>query len=217
MNKKAVGIFIILFGLLMISFIVYILFFSNLKAEFPVNTVNIQPEQGNENVAAKIIEGKKIKVNLNAFSPNEAIIEEDGVIIEGDIQNSPKKNLMRIASSFAERLGSYSNQSNFNNIKDLDVFMSKKMQKWANDYIVQKNKENIMSEVYYGIITQSTDAQVEDIDEDAGTASVLVKTRRREFLGSKENASDVFAQNIIVDYIKESGIWKVNEATWQVR
>src|SRR3989339_235707 len=134
MNKKAVGIFIILFGLLMISFIVYILFFSNLKAEFPVNTVNIQPEQGNENVAAKIIEGKKIKVNLNAFSPNEAIIEEDGVIIEGDIQNSPKKNLMRIAS-----------------------------------------------------------------------------------LGSKENASDVFAQNIIVDYIKESGIWKVNEATWQVR
>lgn len=215
MNRKTIGILILLLGLLIISFLIYVMFFSGM-AEPLVNKESSQQKSTEQTVKQPVI-SNKIKVNLEAFSQND-VPKEDGNGENASIsQSDPKKNLIRIASSFTERFGSYSNHSNFHNIKDLNVFMSREMNDWAQNYIFEKNKEGMVSDIYYGIVTKAISAEIIVFDEAAGKASVSVMTRRMESVGSMDNNSDVFEQKMIIDYIKEVDIWKINKATWQER
>lgn len=125
-----------------------------------------------------------------------------------------KDDLLRLASSFAERYGSYSNQSNFANISDLKLFMTKRMQVWANDYVAGQQALDSDTSIYYGITTKSVAEEIRDYDDDEGAASILVKTRRREASGTTSNTSQVFDQNILINFVKEQGSWKVDSANW---
>ena len=65
MNKKIFGIFIILLGLLVISFIVYIIFFSSIAVPLPTElpTITTQPEIKPTTQESPIVTNK-IKINL---------------------------------------------------------------------------------------------------------------------------------------------------------
>jgi len=125
-----------------------------------------------------------------------------------------KDDLSRMAASFAERFGSYSNQSNFNNIVDLKLFMSEEMKEWADSYVSGQRGKPIASDIYYGITTKAVAREIREYDDDAGKASVFVQTRRREATSSTNNTSKVFGQDIIIRFIKEKGAWKVDGANW---
>jgi len=47
-----------------------------------------------------------------------------------------------------------------------------------------------------------------------GKVSVLVNTRRREAIGASNNFSEVFDQSIVVSFVKDRGVWKVDSANW---
>jgi hypothetical protein len=135
--------------------------------------------------------------------------------------NSPqqfnKDDLMRLAAAFAERFGSYSNQSNFSNITDLKIFMSQPMQSWANSYLSSQRQSQTGTVSYYGIITKAIAEEVKEFDDDTGQAAVLVKTRRREAIGTTENTTKVFNQDILITFVKEQGAWKVDKANWNAK
>lgn len=126
-----------------------------------------------------------------------------------------KSDLTRLAAAFAERLGSYSNQSNFENLSDLKVLMTSKMQNWTDDFIAQSKASQGNNAVYFGVTTKAVSSNIITIDEGAGEATVLVSTQRREASGTMSDNVKIYYQDLELKFKKISGEWKVDEATWK--
>ena len=223
MNNKIFGVIIILIGLLLLSGIVYVVFFDQNILDSLLNKTKEaairenKPAKEEKKEAASIPESKNVKKIV--FSEGESGDENEPVgkkeAVSAVVNKFGKDDLKRMASSYAERFGSYSNQSNFSNIIDLKFFMSRKMQKWADSYVNEQRRINANNDIYYGITTKAISEEIKTYDDDIGQASILVKTRRREASSSTNNISNVFAQNIIIDAVKENGAWKIDGARWE--
>lgn len=199
MNKKIFGIIIIFFGLALIAGIAYFIFFY----KFP---------QAEEAEDLPKIQEQVLPKEENQIKP--LIKEEPAKKPTPTKTEIGQEDLKRLASAFAERFGSYSNQSDYGNISDLKIFMTQKMKSWADNYISQSREKKIDTSIYYGITTKSITSEVNKFDSDVGLAEILVKTQRREATGTTNNFT-VFYQDIIINFIKETGAWKVNSAFWQ--
>jgi len=202
-KKKLIGILIIAAAAVVLAVMVYFLFFYNSSAEPATG------EQAGENNAInqQVINQEQQQDFLNKSA---AIIENKQV----NKDEITKTELKMIAASFAERFGSFSNQSDYGNIRDLKIFMTAGMQKWADDFIIESRAENSDSSIYHGFTTKAITKEIRQFDEAAGRAEILIKTQRKEAAGTTGNTT-TFYQDIIIKFIKEKGAWKVSEANWQ--
>ena len=202
-NRKLIGILIIIIGLIALIGIIYVVFFYDFAAK---------PEEiGQNNKSTQ--QSKEIPIKKQQQEPpRSAIIAAK--ISQPDKIEVKQGDLKRMAAAFAERFGSYSNQSNYGNVRGLKIFMSKKMQAWADDFIEQDRAKKIEANIYYGITTKAIAQEVNKFDENIGQAEILVKAQRREAIGATSNAT-IFYQDIIVKFIREKDIWKVDQAEWQ--
>jgi len=125
-----------------------------------------------------------------------------------------EEDLRKISLAFVERFGSYSNQSNYSNFEDLKIFMSEKMKAWSDNYIVELKKSAGDASVYYGITTFAVSGEVKKFDDAAGVAQILVATQRRES-GADSSVTNVYTQNISLDFVKVKNEWKVDAAYWE--
>lgn len=183
------GIFI---ALAAIALIVYLLYSGDEKPAPQALESGEQP--AGENIVNKTAEEKAVLQN----KLKENTIDENA--------------LKKMAASFAERLGSFSNQSNYGNISDLKIFMTDRMRTWADDYVSgQREKEN-GSAAYYGITAKALSEETASYDEAGGKAEIVVKTQKREVSGNSEPS--VYYQDIKIIFIKEKGAWKVDSADW---
>ena len=94
------------------------------------------------------------------------------------------------------------------------MFMSKRMKGWADIYIFENRDIAQQPDIYYGITTKAIGKEILTYDDDIGRASVLVHTRRREAVGSTNNASQVFSQDVTITFIMENSAWKIDSAFW---
>lgn len=119
--------------------------------------------------------------------------------------------LLAIATSFAERFGSFSSESNFENLSDLKVLMTNKMKSWTENFIAQNQGQPVE---FYGITTRALNAEIITLAADETQAQILVTTQREE---TKSGAarSGVYYQKILLNLVQEGGSWKVDGATWQ--
>jgi hypothetical protein len=165
------------------------------KNESQANLINSVNQNFNQNLNRK--------TNLNVNSPFQS-------------KSKIKKDLEKMARLFSEHFGSFSNNTNFANILNLKVYMSSRMQKWADRFVAQgrKNAANRSSKIYYGITTYALASHLNKFDEQKGEAEFLVSTQRREYLGSPNN-SRTFKEDIIIKFVKEKDVWKVDGAFWQ--
>ncbi len=208
MNKRIVGISIISIGFILIIGIIYVIFFHDFTGpELNTGQSTAEKETTKEPVGQgerEVLPGKIKEVKNYEIKGQEKVSGED----------IDKDDLKRMASSFAERFGSYSNHSNFDNIIDLKIFMSSQMQTWADDYIEELRKKISYSDIYYGITTKSVLQEIKKYDSDVGQAEILVKTQRRESTGARENAT-VYYEDILIVFVKERESWKVASADWK--
>ncbi len=199
MNKNFLSVIFILLGLSLLGVIVYFIFFHDFSA--PEVTV-----PGNK--------------NINTLTQKEPVVkkEEQKSAVQSvkTTSSNAEDDLKRLALSFAERFGSFSNQAGYQHIKDLKIFMSSSMGEWADQYIQDEISKNISNTIYYGINTKAVSAKIQDLDIEDGTAKILISTQRAESTGSTGNISK-FAQNIIISFVKEKGAWKVSGAHWQTK
>jgi hypothetical protein len=130
-----------------------------------------------------------------------------------DARELTAEDVRKMSLSFAERFGSYSNQSNYENIEDLKIFMTSNMKTWADGYIIDLKKLNKDTTNYFGIITLAINGEVKKFDKNAGVAEVLVYTQRRE-LGANSAEIKVYNQNITLNFVKSGSEWKVDSAYW---
>jgi len=220
MNTKIIGIIIITLGLAGIfggAFFVYKQIYYK-----PDEVIKIEPVAEKKIVEKKAVDKNSYNLPIETKEGNtENIIKfqhKKTITISGkeiikDETSLKEGQLKRTASLFIERLGSYSNQSNFSNVADLKIYMSDKMIGWADDFIKKNNIDRDIS-VYYGITTKSISQKMELIDEDNKNATVLVNTLRRES-GGGLNEDNSFYQEASVSFVLENSFWKVNSVSWK--
>jgi hypothetical protein len=202
MNKKIWGIIIVIASLAIIAGIVYIIFFY--KFSDPAEPAVEQPVTEETNKTAESAAEPTIKaVTEQPVSPlKKAEVRSD--------------DLARMALAFAERFGSFSNQSDYGNVRDLQIFMTSSMKVWSENYINEAKAKKTQTAIYYGIVTKAISSEVKQFDADAGRAEILVKTQRRESAGITGNSS-TFYQDIIIKYVREQGVWRVDGIYWQAK
>ncbi len=129
------------------------------------------------------------------------------------VSAKPGDEVISLALPFVERLGSYSNQGNLENLSDLLPVMSDSMRNWAQKQIdEQKNKP--FQTVYHGVTTKSLQYTLSKFDDAKGAAEMKISTQRKELIGSSTNAR-VYNQDIIVKLVKKDTAWVVDSAYWQ--
>lgn len=129
------------------------------------------------------------------------------------IKIDPRDNLRRLAAAFAERYGSFSNISDFENLLDLKAYMTAAMAAETDAYVADARSKASTSAEFYGSTTRAISTEVTVFDETAGSAEVMVQTQRHVVSGG----DSVFYQQILIKYRKEGEVWKVNSAAWQPR
>jgi len=218
MSKKIIGIIIIVTGFLLFVGIIYVFFinsdflsnFFNKEVEI-VEIKNVDPKVIDKATTNSEIRTKEVKV-VNINNPVTEDKKTENIVSS---LKSSKDDLVRMASSFAERFGSYSNQSDYTNLSHLIIFMSPKMKSWAEKFIQDSRLSKGPSDIYYGITTKSVKEEMLKYNEDTEQAEVLVNTRRKEASASSSNQSNSFSQDLIISFVKVNGVWKVDSAEWQ--
>ncbi len=120
-----------------------------------------------------------------------------------------------LASAFAERYGSFSNQTDFKNLKDLSPLMTDKFSTQNDEYIQEQKKKAEDTSVYYGVTSKTVKNKLISLDEEETKAVVQLTMQRSEAKESMNSNVKVFYQDIIVGLEKERGEWKISSAQWQ--
>lgn len=203
MNKKIWGIIIVIAALALIASIIYIIFFYKFTGPPQMAEPLVQSPIANEppKAAEPLVQAPVIPVQ-----PETPVKKTE----------PQADDLARMALAFAERFGSFSNQSDYGNIRDLKIFMTDAMKDWAENYINDARARKTQTVIYYGIVTKAIFSEAKNFDADAGLAEILVKTQRRESAGLSGN-SLTFYQDIIIKYVREQGVWRVDQTYWQAK
>ena len=203
-KKKLTGILIIAIAVIILAALVYFLFFYNPSVKIKTGEMT---DKNNS--------GAQATFNNNQL-PQQDSNKSTAIIKAKQVNNTEiaKTELKMMAASFAERFGSFSNQSDYGNIKDLKIFMTLNMQEWADNFISESRAKQSDSGIYHGFTTKTIIQEIIQFNEEAGRAEFLIKTQRKEAIGTISNTT-VFYQDIIIEFIKEKGAWKVDGAVWQ--
>jgi hypothetical protein len=212
-NKKTFIIIAIIVALFLAGLFYFILTYDFKKVEMnKEKSFKEQPDNSEQ------------KNNINRISVNndkednesQTVRHEEGGVKTVDIdreENFTEVSLKNLASSFAERFGSYSNHSNYGNFKDLEVFMTDNMKEWARDF-ADKEMEKETANDYYGITTKAITTNIKDFNKEEGIAEVVIYTKRKESKNERSN-SEFFNQKLTLDFVDQNGVWKVDGAFWE--
>ena len=115
------------------------------------------------------------------------------------------RNATRFAMQFAERYGSFSNEANYQNLKDLRSVTTLRMQ----GALAEQMNTPIDHTAFYGITSRSVSAKVALTNET--TAVALISVSRTETKGKTKRT---FPQNLRLMLLKDHSLWKVDSAEW---
>jgi hypothetical protein len=205
-NRKSLGIFIIILGLILLGLIIYFSFFYGAKE--PVVT----PVDNNGTPIINQLPG-------GDYTPTSTPGDKPRNYQQYDLSQAGsykpgEDDLVKTAEAFAERFGSYSNYSNFSNFSDLQIFMTSSMKTWADEYVAGLRAAAKEGEAYYGITTNAITGKAIEYNESAGTAKIVITTSRRES-ASEGLESSAYNQDIELSLKKVNGEWLVDRAVWQ--
>ncbi len=202
-KTRNIGLIIVTIGLVLLILLVYFIFFrSSGTVEEPIieeaPSIDFALPEADE---PTITQGDRPR----GFEAYDISQEEEHIPGIEDV--------LILAMSFAERFGSFSNQSDYRNITDTQLFMTSSLRKWSETYVNRLRQENPV-ESYYSIRTISLSTRTIKYNENAGEAEILVSTYRTE---DKEGVDGVknYQQDLLLELKKENDIWKVNAIYWQ--
>jgi hypothetical protein len=202
--KLIITIIVIFILLAIIAFAIFSIMKQKVSEKINSVSINENIDSATANILNENNSGNDTSNDLNNDINNN--ISEPVVLSEQEKVNGF---LIKTSSAFSERFGSYSNQSNFENLLDLKMLMTEKMQNWVDSLIVKGGSQNA---VYYGITTKALNTNIKNSSE--SVSEVIVSTQRQESVGSEIN-SKIYYQDLIIIFTKEGGLWKVDSAIWQ--
>lgn len=145
--------------------------------------------------------------NVNTSLVNVA---DDPVLTNVNIQDDGPLSLNRLVNLFAERLGSYTSDSEFQNLQELKVYMTDSMQTWADSYVVAGSLNT--NSAYTSVISKVISTKI--LSQSGSSAKVeLIIQKTEETVG--ETTKNSYNQNIVLELIKQGDDWLVDRATWE--
>jgi hypothetical protein len=203
-NRKKLGIFIIIIGLIVLIAIIY---FGFIKKAAPTDNNLISPNEINNQLPSGTDSGQVPATEI----PRE--------VINYDLsREAPHKvnanDVAQISMAFAERFGSYSNQSSYGNFTDLKIMMTSNMKDWADKNVSDLKASSSNSKTYYGIITNALTSEIKNFDDERGSAQIIITTKRQESAGI-DNPREAYVQKLELDFKKINGEWLVDRAYWE--
>lgn len=191
MTKGTKIIIIIVVGLIAISALIYFVFFFGRQDQDLEPTIQEPVQQ------------------LQPITEIEKQVEQKTEAEKQEVETMV--NIESLSLSFAERYGSYSSQSNFENITELKLVMTENMKKWADQYVAEQRKKMPDSSEYYGITTKAISTDI--VDKTETNAKVLINTQRIESFA--DGSTIVGYQEIEITLLNQNGEWKVDAAVWK--
>lgn len=127
-------------------------------------------------------------------------------------EEEAEQTIEKTVARFVERWGTYSNQTNFSNIRSLDSLMTQSMENSIETYISSIQREHPYQEGYYGVTTKVVSVKVEEFSLESTDLTVIVGTRRDET--RLDGTTDTFNQHAEVQITQGSGTWLVSSLVW---
>ena len=191
-NKKLGIVIIIIAGLIIIGLSIYLYLFN--KSEQPIDVNSPNNTQGQIETPTPVNQQPTVKKFDPAFEASRPLTSED---------------LKKIAQAYVERLGTYSNQADYQNFADLKLLSTKDMQTWLDTYVAKLKVADNNPAVYNGLSTIALVSEAKSFDDKTGKAEILVTTERRE---TKAVGTEPVVTRLImrVDFLKVAGDWKVD-------
>lgn len=201
-DRKKIGLFIIILGLVIIGLIVYFLI---IKQDYIPN----EPQDGvSETTTVDPVEDfpatnpSNVPINYQTYDVNE----------NGPLETTAD-DLGKLSMSVAERFGSFSTQSNYGNFTDLKIMMTNDMRTWVDSYVEELRNNSEEDNSYYGITTKAINYQIVSFDADSGQAEIIVNTQRREST-ENINGGEPYNQDLRLELVKVNGEWLFDAAYW---
>jgi len=191
-NKKLGIVIIVIAALIIIGLAIYVYLFNKSNQPAPVNSPTNNQSQ------------------LETPTPvnTQPTIKKFDPVVEAN-RSLNSEDLKKIAQAYVERLGTYSNQANYQNFSDLKLLSTKAMQDWLEAYSAKLKANDPDSTVYYGLSSTALVGEVKSFDDTAGKAEILVTVERRETKTVGVEPT-VTRQILRVDFLKVAGTWKVD-------
>lgn len=200
-NKRKLGIFLIVIIIIIIIVVIFSVFFKGTSFKNLFNNKTTEETKTPE----------ELFNDMKAQTEAEKVYSFDETAEKNREWN--QNDFKQIARSFAERFGSYSNQSDYGNIEDLRSLMSSSMKTWADEYVADLKANSSSNSAYSGIITKALlEPKIENFDLSSKRVETIVSTQREEVSTDGQNKN--FKQDIKIVFILENGEWLIDSATW---
>lgn len=200
-NRKRALIAIILLGSLIIAVIIYLVWFKKAPGT---------PTPGAPG-APIVLTLPKPEINTSTPGTKPRDYQKYDISKE-PIHTITANDLGKVGMTFAERIGSFSKQSNYGNIEDAKLFMTPSLRTWADTYALKLQADN-KSKTYYDIATKALSFKVVKFDDQAGTAVITVKTTRKESTEAINNGV-AYLQDLTLNFVRVNDNWLVDAAYW---
>jgi len=201
-NRKTIGLLFVLLGLIVIVAIIYFVFMKKAAVEEPLTPPN--------NPTSQLPAGEEKGMTTPSDQPRNYTQYD---VTKEAAHTINAADLAQRSRSYAERLGSYSTQSDYGNFTDLKIYMTASLQTWSDKYVAEQ-KASAKSDSYYGITAKALTTEIKSFDDKAGTAEIVVTTERREST-EKIGGGEPFTQKLDLSFLKVNGEWLMDKAYWE--
>lgn len=201
-NRKTIGFLLILLGLAIIAAIIYFLLMKKTPSETPL-VPDIVP-------IAQLPVGEEKGTTTPSDQPRNNIQYD---LTKEAAHELNAGDLAQRARAYAERLGSFSTQSDYGNFTDLQMYMTPSMRAWADTYVAEQ-KASAKSGSYYGIEAKALTAEVKSFNDSAGTAQIIVTAERRTST-TEIGGGEPYLQKLDIGFLKINGEWLMDKAYWE--
>lgn len=122
-----------------------------------------------------------------------------------------QETVSRLVRLFAERFGTFSNQSRYEGINDLMAVTTDSFQRWLRDKYLPEIKQKNINTTYAGQTTRVMSVTVDKITDEGGQATARVQ----QVITSAAGEDEVRYPILKVTVVRQDSMWLVDSAYWE--
>jgi len=115
----------------------------------------------------------------------------------------------QMAELFAERYGSYSNQGEYENLRDLLPIMTARYRRSTETFL--KTAEAVPGQPFEGVTSKKVSTQIRDLDEDSAVIAVALQQERT----SGSAAPAIGYRTLRMELQLVGSDWRVDASSWE--
>lgn len=154
--------------------------------------------------AVNIIAEPVVVEEQNNLQQQETISVINGAsLFDQEPREATVLDLKNMAIFFTQKYGSFSNQANYDNLKDIDDIITEDMRAWLDE---QRGNDAVETGDYYGVDSRAISADALNFNNADGRATILVNLLRQDTNGESGE------KQLRLEFKKVDGIWKIDGA-----